>query len=189
MPEAGDRRRDMRIQAGVETHFSSELEDGRAVLTDISAVDALLEQTSLRPPVGARVRLTLFLPNRGRRLEVVGRVDRHTREGFAIDYETPNAYLCASVVEENASSSFVGETDRQDFLRPEKPAEAGGRGEAPVASEGDPSALAETLEFIIEVALDGRHGGVEPEEALDTIIDRAHEMLDAAKAAREVLEP
>ncbi len=36
----------------------------------------------------------------------------------------------------------------------------------------------QAIELILEAALDGRRGDVEPEEALDIIIDRVQEMLD-----------
>ncbi len=129
-----------------------------------------MEQAEPRPSVGARVGLSLFVPSSSKRLKISGRVVHHTEDGFAIEYERPNPHICDLVVEDAAP------------VTPGERAGTGGRDEVTPASEAEPEALIEALEFIIAVALDGRHGSAEPEEALDTIIERAREMLDAAKA-------
>ena len=172
-PEAQDKRSGSRIKAGIEVYFSAAREEGRAVLSDVSSVGVLLAETPSRPAVGARVRLTVHLPNRGRRLQVVGYVDRHTQDGFAIEYERPNPYLCASVVEEADPIT----PDRGDAATLKETAGTDVEDAAPEAGEGA-SSLRETLGFILEAALDGRHGGVEPEEALDIIIDRTRDALE-----------
>ncbi len=170
MTETPDKRHGPRIKTGVTAYFSSEREEGSAVVADISPGGARLEQAEPRPSVGARVRLSLFLPNISKRWQVSGRVVRHTEGGFAIEYERPDPYICDLFIEDAAP------------FTPGERAETGGRDEVTPASEAEPEALIEALEFIIAVGLDGRHGSVEPEVALDTIIERAREMLDAAKA-------
>ena len=173
MTEAHDRRRAPRIKTGLTTYFCSAREEGQAVLADISPVGALLERAESQPSIGAQVGISLFLPNISQRLQVSGRVVRHTEDGFAIEYEQPNPHVYDLVVErlDQGEAATLGET-----------AGTGAQDEAHVASEAEPESLIEALEFIIAVALDGRHGSVEPEDALDTIIDRAREILETAKA-------
>ncbi len=50
--------------------------------------------------------------------------------------------------------------------------------EVGVDDEAGVGSLRLALELILEAALDGRRGDVEPEEALDIIIDRVQETLD-----------
>ncbi len=170
MTETPDRRCGPRIKTGVTAYFSSARGEGSAVVADISPVGARLKQAEPRPGVGARVGLSPFLPSSSKRLQVSGRVVRHTEDGFAIEYERPNSHICDLVAEDVAP------------VTPGERAGTGGRDEVTPASKAELEALIEALEFIIAVGLDGRHGSVEPEVAVDTIIERAREMLDAAKA-------
>ncbi len=188
MTKADDRRRGPRIKTDLATYFSAAREEGSAVLADISSVGALLERAESQPSVGARVRLGLFLPNSSKRLQVVGQVVRHTENGFAIEYESPNPHLYHVVAEDVGPVAPVEGSDQVEAATPEETAGTGAQDESHLASEDEPESLVEALEFIIAVALDGRHGSVELEDALDTIIDRAREMLDVAKA-RSTLKP
>ncbi len=79
MPEAQEKRSGSRIKAGIEVYFSAAREEGRAVLSDVSSVGVLLAETPSRPAVGARVRLDVFLPNRGRRLQAPAPSPWHAR--------------------------------------------------------------------------------------------------------------
>ncbi len=169
MTETPDRRCGPRIKTGVTAYFSSSREEGSAVVAEISPVGARLEKAWSRPGVSAQVGLSLFLPSSSKRLKISGRVVRHTKDGFAIEYERPNPHICDLVSEDVAP------------VTPGERAETEGRDEVTPASEDEPEALIEALELIIAVALDGRQGSVEPEEALDTIIERAREMLETAK--------
>lgn len=84
-----ENRRGVRIKTRFETLVACDEEHGAGVLADISYCGALLTGTSVKPPLGAAVRLYVFLqpvcP-----FELVGRVTRHTENGFAVEYEKPD---------------------------------------------------------------------------------------------------
>jgi hypothetical protein len=82
MQDDENRRRDARIQ----TRFETLSANGVGVLTDISYSGAMLEQSELRPEIGAVVQLFVFLQPVDP-LELVGQVVRHTPEGFAIAFK------------------------------------------------------------------------------------------------------
>ncbi len=170
-PDRRRARRAPRIKTRLEADFSSARQEGPAVLADISSVGALLEQTPSRPRVGASSHMTVFLPNSSQRmlLQIEGHVIRHTEAGFAIEFEMPNPRVYGLVGEDAASGTSVEESDRGDVPTLE---------EVGVDDEAGVGSLRLALELILDAALDGRRGDVEPEEALDIIIDRVQEMLD-----------
>ncbi len=171
-PDRCRARRAPRIKTRLEAYFSSARQEGPAVLADFSSVGALLEQTPSRPRVGASAHMTVFLPNSSQRmlLQIEGHVIRHTEAGFAIEFER-NPHVYSLLGEDAASGKSVEESDRGDVPTLELE-------EVGVDDEAGVGSLRLALELILEAALDGRRGDVEPEEALDIIIDRVQEMLD-----------
>ncbi len=153
MPQAIDRRTAPRIRTELETYFSSANEEGRAILADVSSSGALLAQTALRPRVGMRVRLTVFLPNSTIPMHVVGHIVRSTPDGFAIVYEKPHPEIY-DLVQNLPGASAGEESDRGEAVR-------------------------EALEAIIDAALSARRGGAQPMAALAMITDRARAALAA----------
>ena len=63
---------------------------GSGVLADISGSGALLEETSFVPVRGELVGLSLELPLPGACL-LIGWVSRHTKRGFAIEFDESDA--------------------------------------------------------------------------------------------------
>jgi hypothetical protein len=82
MPAGQNKRRSARIKTRFETLHSS----GVGILTDISYSGAMLEKSEVKPEIGSEVRLFVFLQPVDP-LQLVGRVVRHTDEGFAIDFK------------------------------------------------------------------------------------------------------
>lgn len=78
-----DRRREPRFKARFDALYSTGSEEGAGVLTEISSSGARLEQTSLRPALGTRVRIYVFVQPVAP-FELQGVVARQTDTGFAI---------------------------------------------------------------------------------------------------------
>lgn len=180
MPLAIDRRAAPRIRTELETYFSSANEEGRAILADVSASGALLAQTALRPRVGTRVRLTVFLSNSTIPMHVVGHIVRCTEDGFAIVYENPHPEFY-DLVKNHPGASAGGESDRGAAGELGEPAAgAGGRAARRRVSaqrEDAREAVREALEAIIDAALSARRGGAQPMAVLAMITDRARSAL------------
>jgi hypothetical protein len=87
-----DRRRSPRFRSRFDTLVSAGAHEGAGVLTDISYSGARLEDTSLQPPVGTRVRLYVFVQPVAP-FELEGVVSRHLEKGFAITYELFDAEI------------------------------------------------------------------------------------------------
>jgi hypothetical protein len=83
-------RRSPRIRTWFETHFSSQRQEGEGVLADISYTGARVEDTGIRPSIGALAILYVCLPDDPKPIQLEGRVARHTDAGFAIEYEKPD---------------------------------------------------------------------------------------------------
>jgi len=81
-----DPRRSLRFKTHFDVLYSSGAEEGTGVLSEISYAGAKLENSSLQPEVGTRVKLYVFvrpvMP-----FELEGHVARLTDSGFAIQYE------------------------------------------------------------------------------------------------------
>lgn len=86
MTETKNARRDHRIKTHFETLYTAGRREGVGVLADISYSGALLEGTSMRPPIGSTVRFFVFLQPVSP-FELIGRVVRHHEDGFAIEYK------------------------------------------------------------------------------------------------------
>jgi len=92
MSEFNEKRRGVRVPTALNAHYSSGPEDGIGVLANISYSGALIEDSSVQPTVGSRVRIYVFTEPAdpiapASPYELVGRVIRHSRSGFAIEYE------------------------------------------------------------------------------------------------------
>lgn len=94
-----DRRQGHRVSTRFET-ISTEGEppdssiaakQGIAMLADISYTGARLHRTDLCPPLGAQIKVQIFLPSQsGVYFELEGQVVRLTTNGFAIQYGWPS---------------------------------------------------------------------------------------------------
>ncbi|MBW2542668.1 MAG: PilZ domain-containing protein [Deltaproteobacteria bacterium] len=90
-----EKRRDPRFAVALNAHYSAGPEEGIGVLSNISYSGALIEDSSVRPTVGSRVRIYVFVEPRdpiapASPYELIGRVVRHSSSGFAIEYEDPD---------------------------------------------------------------------------------------------------
>jgi hypothetical protein len=87
----------------------------------------------------------------------------------------------ALLVEDAAAATSVEESNRGDVPSLEEVGGSGSRDEVGVEDDAGLGSLRQArqaLELILAAALDGRRGSMEPEEALDILIDRVREMLD-----------
>jgi len=90
-----EKRRDARFPVALNAHYSAGPEEGIGVLSNISYSGALIDDSSVQPTVGARVRVYVFVESAdpiapASPYELVGRVVRHSSSGFAIEYEDPD---------------------------------------------------------------------------------------------------
>ena len=93
----------------------------------------------------------------------------------------------ALLVEDPAPGTSVEESNRGDAPSLEEVGGSGSQDEVGVEDEAGLGSLRQArqaLELILATARDGRRGNMEPEEALDILIDRVREMLheDADRA-------
>lgn len=84
-----ERRKTPRYKAHFDALYSSGTREGAGVLAEISYASARLEDTSIRPDLGSRVRLYIFVRPVAP-FELVGEVVRHSDRGFAITIEPPS---------------------------------------------------------------------------------------------------
>ena len=78
-----NRRRDPRFKTRFDALYSAGATEGAGMLTEISSSSARLEHASLRPPLGTRVTIYVFVQPVAP-FEVQGVVARHTETGFAL---------------------------------------------------------------------------------------------------------
>ncbi len=84
--------RDARILIRFQVYCSFERVEGTASLANISYTGALVEDTTVRPEIGARVKLYVHLKppcafEAETPFELTGVVARHTSNGFAVEFE------------------------------------------------------------------------------------------------------
>ena len=84
--------RDDRILIRLEVYCSFERVEGTASLANISYTGALVEDTTVRPEIGARVKLYVHLKppcafEAETPFELTGVVVRHSSNGFAVEFE------------------------------------------------------------------------------------------------------
>ncbi|MEM7410288.1 MAG: PilZ domain-containing protein [Myxococcota bacterium] len=80
-----ERRRSPRFRTRFDALISADKE-GAGTLAEISYAGARLDESSVQPPIGTRVRLYLFVQPIAP-FELEGVVTRHTDGGFALTYE------------------------------------------------------------------------------------------------------
>ncbi len=108
MSASVNKRRHVRFTTALNAHYSSDPEEGIGVLANISYSGALIEDSSVQPSVGYRVRVYVFVEPvdpiaPASPYELVGRVVRHSSSGFAIDYEDADRDV-RKLVDEAAAS-------------------------------------------------------------------------------------
>ena len=81
-----NRRSEGRVRTQFETLYSAGRTEGAGILADISYSGARIEEASLRPEVGDKLRLYVFVQPVAP-FELIGSVVRVTEDGFAIEYE------------------------------------------------------------------------------------------------------
>ena len=87
-----NKRRDPRFRTRFDALYSSGCDEGSGVLVDLSYSGARLENTTLMPQSGTKVRLYVFIQPI-QPFELVGHVVRHTEEGFAIEVDVSDAEI------------------------------------------------------------------------------------------------
>ncbi len=92
MAETTDGQRDNRVAIRLAAFCSHGRVEGAGVLANISYSGALIEDTSMRPEIGARVVLYVYLKppsafGAATPFKLAGYVVRHTSTGFAIEYK------------------------------------------------------------------------------------------------------
>jgi len=103
-----EKRRNDRFPVALNAHYSAGPEEGIGVLSNISYSGALIEDSSVQPTVGSKVRIYVFVEPTdpiapASPYELVGRVIRHSSSGFAIEYEESDSDV-RQLVDEAASS-------------------------------------------------------------------------------------
>jgi hypothetical protein len=103
-----EKRRHVRFTTALNAHHSSDPGEGIGVLANISYCGAMVEDSSVQPSVGSKVRLYVFVEPKdpiapATPYELVGRVVRHSSSGFAIDYEDDDPEV-HRLVDETAAS-------------------------------------------------------------------------------------
>ena len=81
-----DKRRSPRFRTRFDSLISAESQEGAGVLTEISYAGAKLEDSSIKPPLGSKVTLYVFIQPVAP-FELQGHVARLTDTGFAVIYE------------------------------------------------------------------------------------------------------
>lgn len=80
-----ERRSSPRFRTRFDSLLSAGREEGAGMLADLSYSGALLEDTSIRPELGTRIRIYVFIQPVAP-FQLLGEVVRHTDKGFAIAY-------------------------------------------------------------------------------------------------------
>jgi hypothetical protein len=84
-----ERRRTPRYKARFDALYSSGAREGAGVLAEISYAGVRLDETSIRPEIGTRVVLYIFVRPVAP-FELAGRVVRHSERGFALEIDPPS---------------------------------------------------------------------------------------------------
>ncbi len=110
MPAFVEKRRHVRFTTALNAHSSSGRGEGIGVLANISYCGALVEDASIKPSVGSKVRVYVFVEPvdpiaPASPYELVGRVVRHSSSGFAIEYDDADPEVHQLVDEAAASQN------------------------------------------------------------------------------------
>ncbi len=92
MDKPPDNRKDTRFKTRFDALYASGQMEGAGVLADLSYSGARVEEASLCPPVGTRMRLYVFIQPVSP-FELIGHVIRSTQSGFAIAYDISDPEL------------------------------------------------------------------------------------------------
>jgi hypothetical protein len=84
-----NRRKTPRFKTRFDALYSSGAQEGAGVLGEISYSGVRLEETSIRPEIGTRVTLYIFV-RPVQPFELAGEVVRHTERGFALAIDPPS---------------------------------------------------------------------------------------------------
>ncbi len=108
MSPFAEKRRHVRFTTALNAHCSSDPGEGIGVLANISYCGALVEDSSIKPSVGSKVRVYVFVEPvdpiaPASPYELVGRVVRHSSSGFAIEYKDDDPEV-RQLVDEAAAS-------------------------------------------------------------------------------------
>ena len=87
-----DKRRNPRFRTRFDALYSLGREEGSGVLVDLSYSGARLENATLAPEPGTKVRLYVFVQPI-QPFELIGHVVRHTENGFAIEVDVLDAEI------------------------------------------------------------------------------------------------
>jgi hypothetical protein len=90
--------------------FSSQRQEGKGVLADISYTGAQVEDAEVKPRVGAHAVLYLCLPDEPTPFELAGKVVHHTETGFTVEYEKPHPDVCRRLDDVAALIAAPGES-------------------------------------------------------------------------------
>ena len=90
--------------------FSSQRQEGKGVLANISYTGARVEDAEIKPNVGAHAVLYLCLPDEPTPFELAGKVIHHTEAGFAVEYEKPDPDVCRRLDDVAALIAAPGES-------------------------------------------------------------------------------
>ena len=82
------KRSHQRAEVDIVVLCASGTERGSGILASLSLSGALLETTSIQPPLGAAVEIRIRLPNDDEPLALAGFAVRHSTSGFAIQFST-----------------------------------------------------------------------------------------------------
>lgn len=81
-----DKRRSPRFMTRFDSLVSATQQEGAGVLGEIAYSGARIDESSIKPPIGSKVTLYIFVQPVAP-FELKGHVIRHTENGFAITYE------------------------------------------------------------------------------------------------------
>jgi hypothetical protein len=87
-----DKRRNPRFRTRFDALYSLGREEGSGVLVDLSYSGARLENATVAPEPGTKVRLFIFIQPI-QPFELIGHVVRHTENGFAVAVDVPDAEI------------------------------------------------------------------------------------------------
>ena len=82
------KRSHARAEVDIVVLCASGTDRGSGILASISLSGALLETSSIQPPLGAAVEIRIRMQNDDKPLALAGIVVRHSASGFAIQFST-----------------------------------------------------------------------------------------------------
>ena len=110
--EAGRERigRDNRVQTEFESLYTSDRQEGAGTLSNISYSGAQIAGASLKPELGTKLRIYVFIQPVSP-FELIGEVVRHTEDGFAIALD-PSTQEIRNLVDD--ASAIVNVRSKRD---------------------------------------------------------------------------